>query len=107
MVIYALFRPTSPVARVPKKKKLKINIHRPIGTRVVFDDEGNTLPPLAAIANTTKAGDKVKLDPGKYCFFLRAQVTCAVREGIQKSDILLNIYFGMFWQIRNRNITTR
>uniref|UniRef100_A0A1D1YXK1 DEAD-box ATP-dependent RNA helicase 32 n=1 Tax=Anthurium amnicola TaxID=1678845 RepID=A0A1D1YXK1_9ARAE len=38
--------------RVLKKKKLKINMHRPIGTRVVFDDEGNTLPPLASLAET-------------------------------------------------------
>ncbi|KAB2604563.1 DEAD-box ATP-dependent RNA helicase 32-like [Pyrus ussuriensis x Pyrus communis] len=31
---------------------LKINIHRPVGTRVVFDEEGNTLPPLARLADT-------------------------------------------------------
>ncbi|KAM2020660.1 hypothetical protein ACFX16_042771 [Malus domestica] len=33
-------------------KKLKINIHRPVGTRVVFYEEGNTLPPLARLADT-------------------------------------------------------
>ncbi|XP_058749005.1 DEAD-box ATP-dependent RNA helicase 32-like [Vicia villosa] len=38
--------------RLLKKKKLKINVHRPLGNRVVFDDEGNTLPPLARIAGT-------------------------------------------------------
>ncbi|KAL2944613.1 DEAD-box ATP-dependent RNA helicase 32 [Bienertia sinuspersici] len=40
-----------PATRVLKKKKLKINVHRPVGTRVVFDEEGNTLPPLATIAD--------------------------------------------------------
>ncbi|CAL5062506.1 unnamed protein product [Urochloa decumbens] len=33
-----------------KKKKLKINVHRPMGTRVKYDDEGNTIPPLASVA---------------------------------------------------------
>ncbi|KAE8675213.1 DEA(D/H)-box RNA helicase family protein isoform 2 [Hibiscus syriacus] len=33
--------------RVLKKKKLKINVHRLVGTRVVFDEEGNTQDPLA------------------------------------------------------------
>ncbi|KAD3067099.1 hypothetical protein R6Q59_018803 [Mikania micrantha] len=37
--------------RILKKKKLKINVHRPVGTRVVFDEEGNTLPPLARLAD--------------------------------------------------------
>lgn len=46
-----------PATRVLKKKKLKINLHRPLGNRVVFDDEGNTLPPLARIADT-KSGRK-------------------------------------------------
>ncbi|GAV72937.1 DEAD domain-containing protein/Helicase_C domain-containing protein/DUF4217 domain-containing protein [Cephalotus follicularis] len=41
--------------RVLKKKKLKINVHRPVGTRVVFDEEGNTLPPLARVAATNSA----------------------------------------------------
>ncbi|KVI10339.1 DNA/RNA helicase, DEAD/DEAH box type, N-terminal [Cynara cardunculus var. scolymus] len=40
-----------PTTRVLKKKKLKINVHRPVGTRVVFDEEGNTLPPLATLAD--------------------------------------------------------
>lgn len=39
-----------PATRVLKKKKLKINPHRPLGTRVVFDEDGNALPPLATIA---------------------------------------------------------
>lgn len=37
------------VARVPKKKKLKINPHRPFGTRLIID-EGDLLPPLATIS---------------------------------------------------------
>ncbi|KAL8033575.1 hypothetical protein ABFX02_13G168200 [Erythranthe guttata] len=49
--------------RVLKKKKLKINMHRPVGTRVVFDDEGNTLPPLARLADTIS--DSSKLDKSK------------------------------------------
>ncbi|KAI3810040.1 hypothetical protein L1987_19647 [Smallanthus sonchifolius] len=40
-----------PTTRVLKKNKLKINVHRPVGTRVVFDEEGNTLPPLARLAD--------------------------------------------------------
>ncbi|KAH0990820.1 hypothetical protein GBA52_002303 [Prunus armeniaca] len=41
-----------PATRISKKKKLKININRPVGTRVVFDEEGNTQPPLAKLADT-------------------------------------------------------
>lgn len=48
-----------PVTRIAKKKKLKINIHRPAGTRVVFDEEGNTLPPLATIADMSGSGSPV------------------------------------------------
>ncbi|BFG17390.1 hypothetical protein CerSpe_036640 [Prunus speciosa] len=46
------FFPRRPATRISKKKKLKININRPVGTRVVFDEEGNTLPPLAKLADT-------------------------------------------------------
>ncbi|KAK4386980.1 DEAD-box ATP-dependent RNA helicase 32 [Sesamum angolense] len=46
-------------------KKLKINVHRPVGTRVVFDDEGNTLPPLAKLADTKTGSDSVNLDKDK------------------------------------------
>ncbi|KAK6946894.1 protein of unknown function DUF4217 [Dillenia turbinata] len=52
-----------PATRVLKKKKLKINPHRPAGTRVVFDDEGNSLPPLATIADTK--GGNGTLEPDK------------------------------------------
>ncbi|TYG65480.1 hypothetical protein ES288_D06G189000v1 [Gossypium darwinii] len=39
--------------RILKKKKLKMNVHRPVGTRVVFDEEGNTQAPLAMLADKT------------------------------------------------------
>ncbi|XP_006657765.1 DEAD-box ATP-dependent RNA helicase 32 [Oryza brachyantha] len=42
-----------------KKKKLKINLHRPLGTRVKFDDEGNTIAPLASIAEEVGSGDVI------------------------------------------------
>ncbi|XP_028092747.1 uncharacterized protein LOC114292938 [Camellia sinensis] len=45
-----------------EEKKLKINVHRPVGTRVVFDDEGNTLPPLATLADVKSGDDSVQLD---------------------------------------------
>ncbi|KAK4341848.1 hypothetical protein RND71_037664 [Anisodus tanguticus] len=51
--------------RVTKKKKLKINVHRPVGTRVVFDEEGNTLPPLARLAATSSDADSVQLNKEK------------------------------------------
>jgi len=52
-----------PATRLLKKKKLKINMHRPLGSRVVFDDEGNTLPPLARIADP-QSGNGTLIDPG-------------------------------------------
>lgn len=48
-----------------KKKKLKINVHRPVGTRFVFDEEGNTLPPLAKLAGVKSIPDLVQLDKDK------------------------------------------
>lgn len=51
--------------RVLKKKKLKINVHRPVGTRVVFDEEGNTLPPLARLAASSSGADSVQLNKEK------------------------------------------
>uniref|UniRef100_A0A7N0UW60 ATP-dependent RNA helicase n=1 Tax=Kalanchoe fedtschenkoi TaxID=63787 RepID=A0A7N0UW60_KALFE len=50
-----------PATRVLKKNKLKINLHRPVGTRVVFDDNGNTRDPLATLA--TDNIEDVKFDP--------------------------------------------
>lgn len=61
-----LFPPCRPATRVLKKKKLKINVHRPVGTRVVFDEEGNTLPPLARVANMNGT-DSARLDKGLCC----------------------------------------
>ncbi|KAF5727963.1 DEAD-box ATP-dependent RNA helicase 32 [Tripterygium wilfordii] len=54
-----------PATRVLKKKKLKINVHRPVGTRVIFDEEGNTLPPLARVADTKAVNDSSMLDLDK------------------------------------------
>lgn len=51
--------------RILKKKKLKINVHRPVGTRVVFDEQGNTLPPLAKLADVKSMPDLVQLDKDK------------------------------------------
>lgn len=51
--------------RVLKKKKLKINVHRPVGIRVVFDEEGNTLPPLARLAASSSGADFVQLNKEK------------------------------------------
>ncbi|XP_021755772.1 DEAD-box ATP-dependent RNA helicase 32-like [Chenopodium quinoa] len=51
-----------PATRVLKKKKLKINVHRPVGTRVVFDEEGNTLPPLATLADRTNESSAIDVD---------------------------------------------
>ncbi|KAJ4971445.1 hypothetical protein NE237_004544 [Protea cynaroides] len=48
--------------RILKKKKLKINVHRPIGTRVIFDEEGNTLPPLAALAEKSSTDGLLQVD---------------------------------------------
>lgn len=56
---------TVPATRILKKKKLKINVHRPVGTRVVFDEEGNTLPPLAQLADIKSSSNLVQLDQDK------------------------------------------
>lgn len=73
----------SPATRILKKKKLKINMHRPVGTRVVFDEEGNTLPPLAALADRSSGNGFVRHDLGKllhpsklivYCWGERKQI---------------------------------
>ncbi|GLJ11540.1 hypothetical protein SUGI_0170310 [Cryptomeria japonica] len=42
--------------RVSKKKKLKINVNKPVGQRVVFDEEGKAMAPLAAFANRKAGG---------------------------------------------------
>ncbi|XP_020674232.1 DEAD-box ATP-dependent RNA helicase 32 isoform X2 [Dendrobium catenatum] len=49
--------------RILKKKKLKINVHRPVGTRVKYDDDGNQVAPLAAFA-ITEGADTI-LEPEK------------------------------------------
>ncbi|GMN67983.1 hypothetical protein TIFTF001_037054 [Ficus carica] len=71
----------TPATRVLKKKKLKINVHRPVGTRVVFDEEGNTLPPLARVAHTENGNDKFLVDKDKREEFYRKH-----REGLKQVD---------------------
>ncbi|KAL2316766.1 hypothetical protein Fmac_030642 [Flemingia macrophylla] len=70
-----------PATRVLKKKKLKINVHRPVGTRVVFDDEGNTLPPLARIADTQSGKATMLLDPEQKAEYYRR-----MRDELKKAD---------------------
>lgn len=50
-----------------KKKKLKINVHRPVGTRVKYDDEGNAIPPLASIAEEVASEPVVHMDKSLFC----------------------------------------
>ncbi|ESW14277.1 hypothetical protein PHAVU_008G267500 [Phaseolus vulgaris] len=70
-----------PATRVLKKKKLKINVHRPVGTRVVFDDEGNTLPPLARIAGAQSGKEALLLDPEQKAEYYRR-----MRDDLKKAD---------------------
>ncbi|KAK1323017.1 DEAD-box ATP-dependent RNA helicase 32 [Acorus calamus] len=51
--------------KISKKKKVKINMDKPFGTRVVFDEELNPLPPLAAMV---KNGNLDVKDAGKERF---------------------------------------
>ncbi|OAY69976.1 DEAD-box ATP-dependent RNA helicase 32 [Ananas comosus] len=52
-------RDAEPGTRVLKKKKLKINVHRPVGTRLKYDEEGNIMPPLAAAIAGPESGNAV------------------------------------------------
>ncbi|OMO80628.1 hypothetical protein CCACVL1_12840, partial [Corchorus capsularis] len=49
-----------PATRVLKKKKLKINVNRPVGNRMVFDEEGNMQTPFAMLAD--KKSGNILLD---------------------------------------------
>lgn len=53
---------TEPGIRPSKRKKLKINVHRPVGTRVKYDDEGNAIPPLASIAEEVGSEEVIHKD---------------------------------------------
>lgn len=53
---------TEPGIRPLKRKKLKINVHRPVGTRVKYDDEGNAIPPLASIAEEVGSEEVIHKD---------------------------------------------
>jgi ATP-dependent RNA helicase DDX10/DBP4 len=54
--------------RILKKKKIKINISKPVGQCFVFDEEGKALPPLATFANRQGGGDEEEQTTGT-CFF--------------------------------------
>ena len=41
---------TTSMTSKKKRKKMKINPHRPTGIRTVFDTDGEGLPPLATLA---------------------------------------------------------
>ncbi|KAK1582042.1 hypothetical protein Q3G72_011317 [Acer saccharum] len=70
-----------PATRVLKKKKLKINVHRPVGSRVVFDEEGNTLPPLAMLADAKSGNILLDQDQKKeYYKKLREELKHADKE---------------------------
>ncbi|GAB2277814.1 DEAD-box ATP-dependent RNA helicase 32 [Dionaea muscipula] len=52
--------------RALKKRKVKkINIDKPTGTKIVFDDDDNALPPLAALADRRIGGDIPHIDVDK------------------------------------------
>ncbi|XVF03886.1 hypothetical protein REPUB_Repub05bG0031800 [Reevesia pubescens] len=68
-----------PATRVLKKKKLKINVHRPVGTRVVFDEEGNTQTPFAMLAD--KKSDNILLDQDKKVEYYKK-----IREELKQVD---------------------
>ncbi|KAK1584023.1 hypothetical protein Q3G72_029147 [Acer saccharum] len=69
-----------PATRVLKKKKLKINVHRPLGSRVVFDEEGNTLPPLAMLADAKSGKISFPDQKKEYYKKLREELKHADRE---------------------------
>lgn len=62
-----------------KKKKLKINVNRPSGTRVKYDDEGNAIPPLASVA------EEVSLEPVAHKDKISQRYAEMLRE-MQKHD---------------------
>ncbi|KAK4751602.1 hypothetical protein SAY87_005084 [Trapa incisa] len=70
-----------PATRVLKKKKLKINVHRPVGTRVVFDEEGNSLPPLARVAEPLQSHGSSLIDQVKKNEYYKR-----MREEMKKVD---------------------
>lgn len=76
-----------PAIWISKKKKLKINVHRPTGIRVVFDEEGNALPPLARVADRKIVDGSFLIDQGEkdeYYNRMREQM-----KQVDKEDKLL------------------
>lgn len=75
----SLLEDVMPATRVKKNKKLKINVHRPLGRRFVFDEECNTVPPLAMLADTKNAN--VSLDQDQ-----KAEYYKKIREELKRAD---------------------
>lgn len=63
---------------------MKINVHRPTGTRVVFDEEGNAVAPLARVADTKSGNESFLIDEGIYGSFL----SCNGSNMIAKADFI-------------------
>lgn len=68
-VVLNLFVLVRPGIRPLKRKKLKINVHRPVGTRVKYDDEGNAIPPLASIAEEVGSEEVIHKDKSMSVLF--------------------------------------
>ncbi|CAK9321847.1 unnamed protein product [Citrullus colocynthis] len=70
-----------PPTRILKKKKLKINVHRPVGTRVSFDDDGNPLAPLARLADIKGSNETFVVDKDQKNEFYKKR-----REELKQAD---------------------
>lgn len=44
-------------------------MHRPVGTRVKYDDEGNAIDPLASLAEEVGPEDVIHKDKSLFSFF--------------------------------------
>ncbi len=60
--------------KVLKKKKLKIDTSRAGGQRMVFDEEGTAMPPLAALAQQRNESGGLTGKTGVYLMFSRKHV---------------------------------
>ncbi|KAK6934446.1 hypothetical protein RJ641_034601 [Dillenia turbinata] len=91
-VLLLFFNSHKSATRVLKKKKKKLNFnpHRPAGTRVVFGDEGNSLPPLTTIADTKGGNGTLELDKGGFAFVVTFDQRRAQVVGMSYRKISLN-----------------
>ncbi|GAB4830000.1 hypothetical protein Ancab_019644 [Ancistrocladus abbreviatus] len=79
--------------RILKKKKLKINVHRPVGTGVVFDEEGNALPPLATLADTRSDIGSPRIDVEKVHGWYEK-----VKEKLKEEDEVDKVHGRQLWK---------